>query len=562
MNVAHLSILGFCERIENLWAAKNLEAQRLGWDQQKLFFKCLEGTRKVDRCFGKRRVQQRKERIDRLQHCLASAQLALEGNPESLRLQQAVAEARVALEAFDKAKADWVDQILQEKWLTEGDRGTKMFHKSFKGLSSAKQIPALVDENGNAVTDWTDMASVSIDFFKKVLGPSEPADLSVPFSDPILDILTDKLTQEEKLSLNAPLSLAELEAIARCIKKGKCPGPDGVPVEFFQSMWHLVGPLLLHTTATGIEREQFPTDLTLGFVVLLPKTNDQTLLSNKRPITLLNVAYKIAAKAFQLRLTPVMQRLISPQQFAFLPGRNIHHSLLMLGEMLQQAVSSGEEYVLLKLDVIKAFDSLEWPFLLAVIERMGMEGILSKFLKAGFASASSSIILNGIPTERFLITRSVRQGCPLSPLLFILAFDLLSLHLLQVLERETIKGVYFPEARVKTSHNFYADDVYVVIRATMRYIQEFKNILFKFGRASGLCFAWEATIASCIPAGPPPRDLSPLPWRWEDMVLPLDYLGLLLPKASCRNNWNPLCWRRSRVVFTNSKREVSLWRPG
>lgn len=181
-------------------------------------------------------------------------------------------------------------------------------------------------------------------------------------NDPILDVIQDHLTLEEKANLNAPFTLAELEDAARCMKKRKCPGPDGIPVELFQEMWSTVGPQLLMVLNRGIEQESFPSDLTLGHIVLLPKKLDQTLLTNKRPITLLNAAYKIGAKALQQRLSPMLQRIITPQQFAFLPGRNIHHSLLLMGEMLHQAALSGEEYVLLKLDVIKAFDKLETCF--------------------------------------------------------------------------------------------------------------------------------------------------------------------------------------------------------
>lgn len=117
----------------------------------------------------------------------------------------------------------------------------------------------------------------------------------------------------------------------------------------------------------------------------------------------------------QLRISPILQRTIaSQQQSAFLPGRNIHHALLLMSEMLHCAKESGEPHILLKLDVWKAFDRLEWPFLLAIFEKSGMGGTLSSFLKASLNSASSSIILNGRVTQAFRLTRSVCQGYPLS----------------------------------------------------------------------------------------------------------------------------------------------------
>lgn len=143
--------------------------------------------------------------------------------------------------------------------------------------------------------------------------------------------------------LNAPFTVEELGEAARIMKRRKCPGPDGIPVELFQEMWPTVGPQLTEILNQGIERESFTQELTRGNIVLLPKKLEQSLLTNKRPITLLNAAYKIGAKAMQRRLTPLLQRIITPQQFAFLLGRNIHHSLLLMGEMLQQATVSGEE---------------------------------------------------------------------------------------------------------------------------------------------------------------------------------------------------------------------------
>lgn len=81
-------------------------------------------------------------------------------------------------------------------------------------------------------------------------------------------------------------------------------------------------------------------------------------------------------------------------------------------EMLHCAYQSGEQHIVKKLDVCKAFDRLEWPFTLAVIEKAGLHGMLSAFLRAGFGTASSAILLNRRLTKPVQLSRSVCQGCP------------------------------------------------------------------------------------------------------------------------------------------------------
>lgn len=340
-------------------------------------------------------------RIDILQDHFKRAQVALEQYPDSPSVQE-LNDAKEMLQTLDRGRATWVDQVLQARWIADGDRASKLFFKSFKAMVSSKFIPSLVDSEGREATSWDEMASLVEAFFEKTLGGTNegnsPAEQAV-FQAQVLESILDRLTEEEKNNLNAPLSLDELEEALLALKKLKCPGPDRAPIEFFQALWNTVGSLILQVINRGILGEEFQQEFTLGLIVLLPKKKDQRFLNNKRPITLLNVIYKIGAKAMQKRLTPVLQQIISPQQYAFLSGQNIHHSLIMLGEMLSQGESSREEHVLLKMDVIKAFDCIEWPLLLACLEKSGLGGMLTRFLKAIFANASSLVLLNGRSTR-------------------------------------------------------------------------------------------------------------------------------------------------------------------
>lgn len=146
----------------------------------------------------------------------------------------------------------------------------------------------------------------------------------------------------------------------------------------------------------------------------------------------------------------------------------------------------------------------------------GLAGMLTKFLAASFATASSVVWLNGRPTPEFHLRSSVRQGCPLSPLLFNIAFEALGVLFQDALWRGSMQGVLFPSLQMQLLYVMYADDLSLVIRATLHTLREGRRLLKMFGQASGLECAWDQTVAAFIPGGPPSPDFWLESWTWED----------------------------------------------
>lgn len=153
---------------------------------------------------------------------------------------------------------------------------------------------------------------------------------------------------------------------------------------------------------------------------------------------LLRGALKILTKLYQLRLSHVLQEFILENQNAFLSGRSIHHSLILINEILHKAQALTQELLLLKFDVVKAFYCIGWLFMYALLR------LWPKFhphAEATNVLASSSILIQGHLMEVVQLKRSVRrQGCPLSPLLYLIVANALSNMLTLVVDEGLIVG--------------------------------------------------------------------------------------------------------------------------
>lgn len=317
MNAAHFDNPTFKDRIKTMWGLVEQRGVLQGWSPSVTLQKCIGQARRIDRSWGKRMAKEKRFKLDGLQASLASAQLALEGDPSNAAAQLILMTRKEELLTFCATQANWVEMVMQARWIMEGDRGTTLFYKSFKSLAAAKSIHELVDTDGSVKSSWEDLAAVTTKFFASALG--DGPDATERMVDPtlleeVLAVQSDRVSVLEKEELNAPISLEELGDSVRDLANGKCPGTDGTPIEFFKENWETVGPLVHASIVRSISEEHFPPFFTKGAIVLLKKKDDQRLLGNKRPITLLNSVYKIGAKAMQRRLSPILQKIISPQQ--------------------------------------------------------------------------------------------------------------------------------------------------------------------------------------------------------------------------------------------------------
>ncbi|GJT85273.1 RNA-directed DNA polymerase, eukaryota [Tanacetum coccineum] len=177
---------------------------------------------------------------------------------------------------------------------------------------------------------------------------------------------------------------------------------------------------------------------------------------------------------------------ISPEQSAFIKGRNILDGPLILNEVIEWYRKRKKQLMIFKVDFEKAFDSLRWDFRYLVMAKLGFGIRWRNWIKGCLRHARSSVLVNGSPTVEFEISRGLRQDDPLSPFLFILAMEGLHALICKALNCGIYTGAYIKKDNLRISHLIYADDVIFTGKWSRKNAHNLLCILRCFFLVSGL----------------------------------------------------------------------------
>ena len=238
----------------------------------------------------------------------------------------------------------------------------------------------------------------------------------------------------------------------------KSPGPDGFNFKFIKQFWEVIKPDFLRFFDEFYVNGVFPRGLNASFIALIPKVADPQGLNEYRPISLIGCTYKILAKVLANRLKRVMPLIISDRQSAFIQGRHMLHSVVIANEVVEEAKRCQKPCMVFKVDYEKAYDSVSWDFLIYMMRRLGFGPKWIQWIQGCLKSASISVLVNGSPTKEFYPQKGLRQGDPLSPLLFNIVAEGLSGLMTKAIEGGFYKGFLVGSKKVEISLLQYADD--------------------------------------------------------------------------------------------------------
>ena len=267
---------------------------------------------------------------------------------------------------------------------------------------------------------------------------------------------------------------------------GKSPGPDGLLAVFYKAYTELLTPRLQALYADALDRRRLPDSLGEALLVSLPKSDrDPRQFSSYRPLAMLNTDYKILAKVLADRLAPLVPNLVHPDQNGFVLARNTSLNLRRLHRVMEHAPARWPNAGCLVLDMERAFDSIEWPYLFATLASYGLDGNFLHSVKLLCTNPSARVKTGALLSEAIPINRGTRQGCPLSPLLFSLAVDPLTHKLRQAGEEW---GITLGDGLHAIS--LYADDLLLYVRDVNEIQHSLAYILRTFALFSGLRINW------------------------------------------------------------------------
>lgn len=201
----------------------------------------------------------------------------------------------------------------------------------------------------------------------------------------------------------------------------KTPGSDGLKIEFYHFFWDILAALVDDSFNYSFQKGCFSISQKQGIITLIPKKNKHLeYLKNWRLISLLNTDYKIATKVVAVRLETVLPSIIHPCQAGYIKGRYIGECIRLIPDIMLYTKQKNLPGAAVFLDFEKAFDSIKWNYLKKCLEVFGFGPQLRQWVQVFYSDISSCVLSNGCASEHFLLKRGVRQGCPLSGLLFII----------------------------------------------------------------------------------------------------------------------------------------------
>ena len=448
----------------------------------------------------------------------------------------------------------------RSKFYEDGEKNTKYFSNLEKRNQSNKYIKILINDKGQEINTGKEILKEEVKFYS-LLYKSKESFKSCPIEikDAFLkNVNIPKLNTEEKNTLEGNIRVDECQKVLKTMKNNKSPGLDGIPFEFYKLFWCDIKDIFVKSVNENFEKGKMSTTQRQSVISLIPKgKKDVRYLKHWRPISLLNCDYKIATKVIAYRLREFLPKLISHDQTGFVKDRYIGENIRTIIDILDYTEENDIPGLIFSVDFEKAFDSLDWDYLYETLKVFGFGPNIIKWVKTFYNDISSRTVNNGWASESFQISRGLRQGCPLSPYLYVICAELLAVKLRN---SENVEGINILDTIFLLCQ--FADDTQIFLKGTENVLNAALENLEMFEKCSGLKINYDKS--ECFKIGSLRTDrrqfttIHNLKWSKG----PINVLGMKIPiidkKSIFALNLDDIIYTIKNTINLWSKRKLTL----
>jgi len=339
----------------------------------------------------------------------------------------------------------------------------------------------------------------------------------------------------------------------------KSPVPDGINFGFIKQFWSELKDDFMRFVSEFHRNGRLTKGVNATFIALIPKVDSPQRLNDFRPISLVGCLYKVLAKILANRLRYVIGSVVSDSQSAFVKGKQILDSILVANEAVDEACRLDKDMLLFKVDFEKAYDSVDLKYLEAVMVKMNFPTLWRKWMLECIGTATTSVLVNGCPTDEFPIERGLRQGDPLSPFLFLLVAEGFNVLMPSSVEAGLFNDYHVGQGtKLCLSHLQFADDTLIIGKKCWVNVRSIRVVLLIFKHLSGLKVNFQKSLLTGVNVSDTWLNEASLLLNCRVGTLPFVYLGLPIGGDPRRLDfWKPIV---NNIISRLSNWKINFFR--